>query len=154
MENLWHLRKVAENASKACWICYKPTTSVLITPNNKDYFYICPGHLLDKGFCTPDPDEAAAAEAKKKKDELDAEIEKVKKEYEEKQKLKRDKRKGKEKEKDKAKDNEAKSKDDEEDTKDEKAKDDKVSNYCSVHMHAVYSSVDQRTLKDERGRSG
>jgi phage-related minor tail protein len=35
MENTWHLRRVADNASKACWICYKPTTSVLITPNNK-----------------------------------------------------------------------------------------------------------------------
>ncbi|KAF2833699.1 DUF1742-domain-containing protein [Ophiobolus disseminans] len=126
MENVWHLRRVAENASKACWICYKPTTSVLITPNNKDFFYICAGHLVDKGFCQPDPDEAAAAVAKKKKDELDAEIEKVKKEYDEKQKLKREKRKGKEKEKDKAKEKEAQNKDDDEDTKDEKAKDDKI----------------------------
>lgn len=35
LENTWHLRRVADNASKACWICYKPTTNVLITPNNK-----------------------------------------------------------------------------------------------------------------------
>jgi hypothetical protein len=35
MENTWHLRRVADSASKACWICYKPSTSVLITPNNK-----------------------------------------------------------------------------------------------------------------------
>jgi outer membrane biosynthesis protein TonB len=142
MENIWHLRRVADNASKACWICYKPTTSVLITPNNKvrqntpsismeltylqDFFYACPGHLVDRGFCQPDADEAAAVEAKKKKDELDTEIEKVKKEYEEKQKLKREKRKSKDKEKDKAKEKEAKSKDEEEDKQDEKAKDDKV----------------------------
>jgi flagellar biosynthesis GTPase FlhF len=130
MENIWHLRRVADNASKACWICYKPTTSVLITPNNKvrqntpsismeltylqDFFYACPGHLVDRGFCQPDADEAAAVEAKNKK------------EYEEKQKLKREKRKSKDKEKDKAKEKEAKSKDEEEDKQDEKAKDDKV----------------------------
>jgi hypothetical protein len=130
MENLWHLRRVAENASKACWICYKSTTSVLITPNNKDFFYICPGHLVDKGFCQPD-----AVEAKKKKDELDAEIEKVKKEYDEKQKLKREKRKAKDKEKDKAEEKEAKSKDEEQDTKDEKAKDDKVR---YIHFMSAY----------------
>lgn len=33
--NIWHLRKVADTSSKACYICYKPTTSVLITPDNK-----------------------------------------------------------------------------------------------------------------------
>ncbi|EAT87734.1 hypothetical protein HBI56_119750 [Parastagonospora nodorum] len=126
MENTWHLRKVADNASKACWICYKPTTSVLITPNNKDFFYICPGHLLDRGFCQPDAEEVTALEVKKKKDELDAQIEKVKKEYEEKQRLKREKRKTKEKEKDKAKEKEAQSKDEEEDKQDEKAKEDKI----------------------------
>lgn len=93
---------------------------------SQDFFYICPGHLVDRGFCQPDADEAAAVEAKKKKDELDAEIEKVKKEYEEKQKLKREKRKGKEKEKDKASEKESQSKDEEEDKQDEKAKDDKV----------------------------
>lgn len=154
MENLWHLRRVAENASKACWICYKSTTSVLITPNNKDFFYICPGHLVDKGFCQPDADEAAAVEAKKKKDELDAEIEKVKKEYDEKQKLKREKRKAKDKEKDKAKEKEAKSKDEEEDTKDEKAKDDKVRyvHFTSAYVTYIVSRSKsflrrQRTLK-------
>ncbi|KAL5120515.1 hypothetical protein ACEQ8H_001533 [Pleosporales sp. CAS-2024a] len=126
MENTWHLRKVADNASKACWICYKPTTSVLITPNNKDFFYICPGHVSDRGFCQPDAEEAAAIEAKKKKDELDAEIEKVKKEYEEKQRLKHEKKKGKDADKDKAKDKEAQRKDEEEDKQDEKAKDDKI----------------------------
>jgi hypothetical protein len=33
--NVWHLRKVAEASAKPCDICYKPTTSVLITPDNK-----------------------------------------------------------------------------------------------------------------------
>ncbi|KAI0604044.1 DUF1742-domain-containing protein, partial [Pyrenophora tritici-repentis] len=78
MENIWHHRRVAENASKACWICYKPTTSVLITPNNKDFFYICAGHLSDRGFCLPEADEAKRVEEEKKKDELDREIEAIK----------------------------------------------------------------------------
>lgn len=33
--NVWHLRKVAEASAKPCDICYKSTTSVLITPDNK-----------------------------------------------------------------------------------------------------------------------
>lgn len=35
LTNVWHLRKVAETSSKACYICYKPTTSVLVTPDKK-----------------------------------------------------------------------------------------------------------------------
>ncbi|CAN9300296.1 unnamed protein product [Alternaria sp. RS040] len=132
MENLWHLRRVADNAAKACWICYKPSTSVLITPNNKDFFYICPGHLSDKGFCQPEADEAKRIADQKKQDELDREIEAVKKEYEEKQKLKREKRKGKDKDKDKEKEKETKGKEEEEDKQDEKAKDDKA---CMLTLH-------------------
>ncbi|CAO2658779.1 Nn.00g065020.m01.CDS01 [Neocucurbitaria sp. VM-36] len=124
LENTWHLRRVADNASKACWICYKPSTSVLITPNNKDFFYTCVGHLSDRGFCQPDADEAAAIAAQKKKEELDREIEAVKKEYDDKQKLKREKRKGKDKEKEKDKD--VKSTEEAEDKQDEKTKDDKI----------------------------
>ena len=33
--NVWHLRKVAESSAKPCDICYKPTTGVLITPDQK-----------------------------------------------------------------------------------------------------------------------
>ncbi|KAF2256311.1 DUF1742-domain-containing protein [Trematosphaeria pertusa] len=126
LQNVWHHRKVAEGSGKACWICYKPSTSVLITPDKKDFFYICVGHLSDRGFCQPDADEAAAAATRKKKEELDREIELVKKEYEEKQKLKREKRKAKEKEKGKGKDKDAKKTEDEEDKEDEKSKDDKI----------------------------
>ncbi|KAF1960203.1 DUF1742-domain-containing protein [Byssothecium circinans] len=130
LQNVWHHRKVAETSRKACWICYKPTASVFITPDNKDFFYICVGHLSDKGFCQPDADEAAAAAARKKKEELDREIEKVKKEYDEKQKLKKEKRKekdkGKDKDKDKDKDKEEKKAEEEQDKDDEKAKDEKI----------------------------
>ena len=51
--NVWHLRTVAEVSRKNCMICFKPSTSVLITPNSKDFFYICRGHLKDRGFCSP-----------------------------------------------------------------------------------------------------
>ncbi|KAK4663834.1 uncharacterized protein QC763_502390 [Podospora pseudopauciseta] len=82
-------RKVAETSAKSCEICYKPSSSVLITSDNKDWFYVCPSHLKDTGFCTPKIDHAAI-EARKKK-ELEDEIERVKKEYEEKQKKKKEK---------------------------------------------------------------
>ncbi|MCJ1229944.1 hypothetical protein MMC12_006615 [Toensbergia leucococca] len=92
LTNIWHLRKVAETLPKACDICYKPTTSVLITPDKKDYFYVCQGHLKDRGFCSSVGDDAEAA-ARKKKEEMDREIELVKKEYEEKIEKKRKKAK-------------------------------------------------------------
>lgn len=86
----------------------------------QDFFYVCIGHLSDRGFCQPDADEAKDMTERKKKEEMDGEIERVKKEYEEKQRIKKEKRKA------KAKDKESKSNEDEEDKKDEKAKDDKV----------------------------
>ncbi|KAK0514481.1 hypothetical protein JMJ35_003098 [Cladonia borealis] len=125
--NVWHLRKVAESSSKACDICYKPTTSVLITPDNKDFFYVCPGHLKERSFCTPVIDEAEA-EAKKRKEAMDREIELIKQEYEDKIMKKKSKSKEKnakdeDKGKEKAKDEEGKDDDDE---KAKKEKDDKI----------------------------
>jgi hypothetical protein len=119
-QNIYTHRRVADTSSKACEICYKPSTSVLVAPENKvnilpgsfcifvfltipqDFFYVCPAHLKDKGFCSAIIDEAAVA-AKKKK-EMEAEVERVKKEYEEKQRKKKEKEKEKEKEKDKGND--------------------------------------------------
>ncbi|KAI9806196.1 MAG: hypothetical protein M1825_006311 [Sarcosagium campestre] len=96
--NKWYLRQVADSSSRACFICYKPTASVLTTPENKDFFYICKGHLTDRAFCSPLVDEEAekkAAQAAKEK-----EIEKVKKEYEEKQRKKEERKKQKKKKSD------------------------------------------------------
>ncbi|KAJ6257188.1 hypothetical protein Dda_8074 [Drechslerella dactyloides] len=80
-QNVYIHRKVAESSSKPCMICFKPSTSVLITSCQK-------------------VDEAAEAE-RKKKEEMDKELEKIKKEYEEKLKRKEEKKqdKGKGKEK-------------------------------------------------------
>ncbi|KAK4063778.1 hypothetical protein Trihar35433_8486 [Trichoderma harzianum] len=114
--NLYTHRKVAESAAKACDICYKPSSSVLITPDKKDFFYICPLHLKDRYFCTPKIDEEAI-KAKREKD-LAEEKDKLMKEYQEKQRKKKEKEKEKEKEKDKDKD-----KDDSKDKDKEKDKD-------------------------------
>ncbi|MCJ1256990.1 hypothetical protein MMC24_004815 [Lignoscripta atroalba] len=90
----------------------------------QDYFYVCQGHLKDRGFCSPIVDEAEAA-AKKKKEDLDREIELIRKEYEEKLK----KKKAKNKDKDKKAEEKEKEKEKEEQDDDEKAKkeqDDKI----------------------------
>lgn len=90
MENDYTLRLVAENASKACYICYRPSAHVLIDKSNTDFFYICKSHLADKGFATrvDPPVDTAALEAEQKKKELEAEKERVKREWEEAQKKK------------------------------------------------------------------
>ncbi|EWC45861.1 hypothetical protein DRE_04868 [Drechslerella stenobrocha 248] len=102
-QNVYIHRKVGEPSSKPCMVCFKSSTSVLITSCQKgrsaqDFFYICPAHLTDKGFATALLDEAAEQE-RKKKEEMDKELEKIKKEYDEKMKLKEEKKKNKGKEK-------------------------------------------------------
>nr|POE73302.1 upf0589 protein c32h8.01c [Quercus suber] len=121
-KNLYHRRLTAEASAKACWICYKPSSTVLITPDQDDWFHICPGHLVDRKFSIPIDEEDVAA--KKRKEQLDKEIEAVKKEYEEKARKKMAKRKQKESEK---VDKKGESKElATEDDKDEKEKEDKL----------------------------
>ncbi|KAK3639685.1 hypothetical protein LTR56_012260 [Elasticomyces elasticus] len=122
-KNLYHRRLVADSAAKACWICYKPSSTVLITPDQDDYFYICPGHLEDAKFATAKDAEDLAE--KKRKEELDKEIEAVKKEFEEKMKRKMARRKQKEHEKKEDKE-EKKKEGDKEDEKDEKEKEERL----------------------------
>jgi len=119
--NVYHLRRVAATASKPCYVCYKPTSSCLITPDNRDFFYVCDGHLKDPGFASPIVSDEEK-ESDKKKDEMTKAIEEVKKEYEE-------KRKNKKKKKDKKDDDKKNEKKD--DDKDEKERDDKVGLTCS-----------------------
>ncbi|KAJ5099078.1 Protein of unknown function DUF1742 [Penicillium argentinense] len=126
LTNIYHLRRVADTSSKACLICYKPTTSVFITPDNKDFFYVCPAHLQDRHFCSPIVDtEGEAARAKEQK--MAEEIEKVKKEYEEKQKRKKDKEKKSDKDdKDLGKEKDEKKDESKDSANDEKERDDKI----------------------------
>ncbi|KAJ5968601.1 hypothetical protein N7501_004849 [Penicillium viridicatum] len=131
LTNVYHVRRVADTSAKACLICYKPSTSVMITPDNKDFFYVCPAHLQDKHFCSPIID--TEGQAKRLKEEaLAKEIEAIKKEYEEKQRRKKEREKASSKdnkeEKDKGKD-EPKDKDkdaSESNANDEKDRDDKI----------------------------
>ena len=48
--NKYHVKLVASLDSKACLICYKPATTVLLADGNGDFFYICPQHLSDDQF--------------------------------------------------------------------------------------------------------
>ena len=121
-KNLYHRRLVADSGAKACWICYKPSSTVLATPDQDDWFHICPGHLTDRKFAIP-KDEQDLAE-KKWKEELEQEIESVKKEFAEKMRKKLDRRKQKEYEKEDKK--EEKKKEAKEDEDDEKAKEEKL----------------------------
>ncbi|KAJ7591368.1 AAA-ATPase Vps4-associated protein 1-domain-containing protein [Mycena floridula] len=87
--NVYYKRTTA--TAKACFICYKPTTTVLATINAVDFVYTCSGHLSDPGFASPIASESS-------KPALSAEeIAKIKEEYEEKQRKKAEKEKEKEK---------------------------------------------------------
>lgn len=86
--NHYTRRTTAPSASKPCYICHKPTQTVLITPCTRDFFYICPGHLHDRAFAVPAPGEPGAsassgpeAAKKKKDDELAADIKALTAEY-------------------------------------------------------------------------
>lgn len=80
--------------AKACYICYKPTVTVLATIDTADFFYTCPVHLTDHGFATRAPEPEP-----KKPSVSPEEIAKVKQEWEEKQRQKKDKDGEKEKDK-------------------------------------------------------
>ncbi|KAI0034098.1 VPS4-associated protein 1 [Vararia minispora EC-137] len=80
---------------RPCYVCYKPTQTVLATVGTVDFLYTCDSHLADSGFVTrimePTKESAVSAEV----------IAKIKEEYEAAQKRKKEKGKGKEKEGDK-----------------------------------------------------
>ncbi|GBE79361.1 DUF1742-domain-containing protein [Sparassis crispa] len=99
--NIYYKRAVG--TARACYVCHKPTTTVLATIHTVDFIYTCDNHLTDHAFATRvgDPTGAAA-----KLGVGADEIAKVKKEWEEHQKVKLEKAKEKEKEKEKSKDKE------------------------------------------------
>ncbi len=87
--------------AKACYICHKPTTTVLATINTFDFLYTCPTHLFDSGFANIVPAEPSSSTISAE------EIDKVKAEWEEQQKKKLEKEKA-EKEKANDKDDDSK----------------------------------------------
>lgn len=99
----------AVGTPRACYVCYKPTTTVLATINTVDFIYVCDTHLIDPGFATQDGGGGADAQ---KAAATPEEIARVKEEWEERQKKKQEKAKEKAKEeKEKEKDKEGKEKD-------------------------------------------
>ncbi|KJZ79715.1 hypothetical protein HIM_01184 [Hirsutella minnesotensis 3608] len=151
-------RRVAEASAKACDVCYKPSTSVLITPDKKDFFYICPIHLKDRYFCTPKIDQDAV-KAKREK-EMAEEMERVKKEYEEKQRKKKDdepKDKNESKDKsvskakdEKAEDEDSQKKDKPEDRDDEKKDDSESAKEDDPRVFELKSAFYQQRLQRKR----
>ncbi|KAK0453154.1 DUF1742-domain-containing protein [Armillaria borealis] len=107
--NLYYKRTTG--TPKACFVCYKPTTTCLATINAVDFLYTCPTHLTDRGFASPIQEEPAKPALG------DDEIVKVKEEWEEKQKRKAER----EKEKEKDKEDKEKDKDDDKDKKEKKS---------------------------------
>lgn len=118
-KNLYHRRLVDQSHAKSCWICYKLSAVVLITPDNDDWFHICPSHLTDRNFATAK--DAEHLQKKKREQDLEAEIEAVKKEYAEKQQKRLEKRKSKDAKKDQSKTEEKA-----QDEQDEKEKQEKL----------------------------
>lgn len=53
-----YVKKLVKDAdSKACFLCHKPSSIVLLTISSpefefKDFFYVCQSHLADTNFCT------------------------------------------------------------------------------------------------------
>ncbi|KAF9222056.1 DUF1742-domain-containing protein [Gyrodon lividus] len=103
--NLYYKRTAA--TAKACYICYKPTTTVLATIDTTDFLYTCSVHLTDRGFAT----RALDPESETKIGASLEEIAKVKEEWERKQRRKKEEKEKAERDKDKEKDTEGKDKD-------------------------------------------
>ncbi|KAK7470971.1 hypothetical protein VKT23_002385 [Stygiomarasmius scandens] len=107
--NLYYKRTTG--TAKPCYICFKPTTTVLATINTVDFLYTCDNHLTDRGFASPVGESGDGAGGAKKMELSAEEIAKVKEEYDERQRKKAEKEKDKEeKEKDKEKEGENKEK--------------------------------------------
>ncbi|KAG8903828.1 hypothetical protein FRB99_002679 [Tulasnella sp. 403] len=104
-QNIYYKRTVA--TAKPCYVCLRPTTTVLATFDVVDFLYSCDTHLTDPGFATPLP--SASSDGPPKPQVSTEDIELIKREYEEKKEKKgkdkdaekEDKGKGKEKEKEK-----------------------------------------------------
>jgi hypothetical protein len=120
-KNLYHRRQVAESSAKACWICYKPSSTVLITPEQDDWFHLCSGHLIDTKFAIPKDGEDLAK--KKHEEAVQKEIDALKKEWEEKVAKKLAKKKGKDAA---AGGEEKKKKEEKDDAEEEKEKDEQL----------------------------
>lgn len=92
--NHYRKRQVAQANERSCAICYRPTDTVLMSTDSKDWFYCCPAHLKDPGMATPVVDQAA-----EKARLMQLEVAKIKAEHDQKEKRKELAKEEKEKEK-------------------------------------------------------
>jgi len=97
-ENQYYKRTTG--TPKACYVCYKPTTTVLATINTTDFIYTCDMHLTDPGFSSPVGESSDGADGAGKMGLSPEGIAKVKQEWEDQQKRKKEKEAAKKKEKD------------------------------------------------------
>lgn len=51
--NEYAKRLVGTSDGKACIVCFKPTSVVLLAANKADFFYVCGSHLKDASFASP-----------------------------------------------------------------------------------------------------
>ncbi|KAJ7774217.1 VPS4-associated protein 1 [Mycena maculata] len=111
--NLYYKRTAG--TPRPCFVCYKPTTTVLATIGTVDFLYACPTHLTDPGFASPFVDPEAAGKPAPSQEDIGKVIadwedrQKRKKEKEDKQKAEKEKE---DKEKADAKDDKGKAKED------------------------------------------
>ncbi|KAJ3906050.1 DUF1742-domain-containing protein [Lentinula edodes] len=129
--NLYYKRTTG--TPKACWVCFKPTTTVLATINTVDFLYTCDSHLTDRGFASLSS-VGENSDGARKLDIRPEEIAKVKEEWEEKQKKKKKADKEKEEEK-------QKSAREESDKDDEKQKDEGTSKSPSPKLSGSLSPL-------------
>ncbi|KAG8686365.1 hypothetical protein FRC08_012540 [Ceratobasidium sp. 394] len=90
--NLYYKRTVA--TPRACYVCYKPTSTVLSTAPVVDWIYTCDTHLSDPGFATLQAPAASPTPSASPE-----EIARIKEEWEAKQKKKKEQAEKEEKEK-------------------------------------------------------
>ncbi|EPT02802.1 hypothetical protein FOMPIDRAFT_1099496, partial [Fomitopsis schrenkii] len=93
-QNLYYKRAVA--TARPCYVCHKPTVTVLATIQTVDFLYTCDTHLSDPGFASQVGQASDGMGASGAKMGLSPEdIAKVKQEWEERQKRKEVKKKDK-----------------------------------------------------------
>lgn len=60
--NVYQVKHVAASSARACVLCFKPSATVLITANAKDWFYVCDMHLRDAQFAQTTYRDASGAD--------------------------------------------------------------------------------------------
>ncbi|ORY23701.1 VPS4-associated protein 1 [Naematelia encephala] len=51
LQNIYYERKTG--TARSCYVCRRPTQTVLATLKTEDFLYTCDGHLSDPGFASP-----------------------------------------------------------------------------------------------------